>query len=180
MLYEKPTTTSWLVEMGPKIYFVSSTKVVGIWLQEDLIWDSQIDHLCKNDTTQLFMLRALKRFGFNTWELITVCRRYILRLYNWVCRCHLALLFLLQFQTLEIIQRRACNLVLLTARREIHCLNFARSLLKFKRTKMLPSSKKKKKKKKNPDIRFMTNSCEIAPTSLKGGYTHSNMHIFHF
>ena len=30
-----------------------------------------------------------------------------------------------------------CNLDLLSARREIHCLNFARSLLKSERTKML-------------------------------------------
>ena len=29
--------------------FVSSAKVLGIWLQEDLKWDSQIDHLGNNE-----------------------------------------------------------------------------------------------------------------------------------
>ena len=49
-----------------------------------------------------------------------------------------------------------CDLDLLSARRETHCLNFARSLLKSERTKMLiPPA----------DRRFMANSLEIAPTS---------------
>ena len=49
-----------------------------------------------------------------------------------------------------------CDLDFLSPRRETHCLNFARSLLKSERTKMLiPPA----------DRRFMANSLEIAPTS---------------
>ena len=83
-------------------------------------------------------------------------------------------LTLKQSQTLESIQRRACKIMLgfeyvsyvnvleicdldlLSARHETHCLNFARSLLKSERTKMLiPPA----------DRRFMANCLKIAPTS---------------
>ena len=83
-------------------------------------------------------------------------------------------LTLKQSQTLESIQRRACKIMLgfeyvsyvnaleicdldlLSTRRETHCLNFARSLLKSERTKMLISP---------ADRRLMANNLEIAPTS---------------
>ena len=83
-------------------------------------------------------------------------------------------LTLKQSTTLESIQRRVCKIMLgfeyvsyvnaleicdldlLSARRETHCLNFARSLLKSELTKMLIHP---------ADRRFMANSLEIAPTS---------------
>ena len=52
--------------------FVSTAKVLGVWLQNDLKWDTQVDHMCKNANKRLFMLRSLKRFGFSKSELITV------------------------------------------------------------------------------------------------------------
>ncbi|XP_072019731.1 uncharacterized protein [Amphiura filiformis] len=45
--------------------FVSSAKVLGIFIQQDLKWDAQVDHMCKCANKRLFMLRSLKRFGFN-------------------------------------------------------------------------------------------------------------------
>ena len=144
------------LKIGTKsLSFVSSAKVLGIWLQEDLKWDSQIDHLCKNANKRLFMLRTLKRFGFNTSELITVYRGYIRPIIEYADVIWHSSLTLKQSQTLESIQRRACKIMLgfeyvsyvnaleicdldlLSARRETHCLNFARSLLKSERTKML-------------------------------------------
>ena len=101
------------------------------------------------------MLRTLKRFGFNTSELITVYRGYIRPIIEYADVIWHSSLTLKQSQTLESIQRRACKIMLgfeyvsyvnaleicdldlLSARRETHCLNFARSLLKSERTKML-------------------------------------------
>ena len=83
-------------------------------------------------------------------------------------------LTLKQSQTLESIQRRACKIMLafeyvsyvnaleicdlnlLSVRRETHCLNFACSLLKSERNKMLIAP---------ADRGFMANSLETAPTS---------------
>ena len=106
--------------------------------------------------------------------MITVYRGYIRPIIEYADVIWHSSLTLKQSQTLESIQRRACkimlgfecvsyvnaleicDMVLLSARRETHCLNFARSLLKSERTKMLiPPA----------DRRFMANSLEIAPTS---------------
>ena len=166
------------LKIGTKsLSFVSPAKVLGIWLQEDLKWDSQIDHLCKNANKRLFMLCTLKRFGFNTHELImliNVYRGYIRPITEYADVIWHSSLTLKQSQTLESIQRRTCKIMfgfeyvsyvnaleicdldLLSARREAHCLNFARSLLKSERTKMLTPP---------ADRRFMENSLEIAPTS---------------
>ena len=101
------------------------------------------------------MLRTLKRFGFNTFELITVYRGYIRPIIEYADVIWHSSLTLKQSQTLESIQRRACKIILsseyvsyvhaleicdldlLSAWRETHCLNFARSPLKSERTKML-------------------------------------------
>ena len=54
--------------------FVSSAKVLGVWLQNDLKWDTQVNYMNKNAAKRLFMLRSLKRFGFSKSELVTVLR----------------------------------------------------------------------------------------------------------
>ena len=182
------------LKIGTKsLSFVSSAKVLGIWLQEDLKWDSQIDHLCKNANKRLFMLRTLKRFGFNTSELITVYRGYIRPIIEYADVIWHSSLTLKQSQTLESIQRRACKIMLgfeyvsyvnaleicdldlLSARRETHCLNFARSLLKSERTKMLiPPSRQEihgKQLRKAPTspnyVRALTDSLKAPfPTTL--------------
>ena len=120
------------------------------------------------------MLRTLKRFGFNISELITVYRVYIRPIIEFADVIWHSSLTLKQSQTRESIQRRACKIMLgseyvsyasaleicdldlLSSRRETHCLNFARSLLKSESTKMpIPLA----------DRRFMATSVEIAPTS---------------
>ena len=101
----------------------------------------------QNANQRLFMLCILKRFSFNTAELNTLYRGYI-KNYNWVCQCPLAILTLKQSQTLAGFQRACkimlsyeyvsyvngleiCDLDLLSARREIRCLNFARFFFCF-------------------------------------------------
>ena len=48
--------------------FVSTAKVLGVWLQNDLKWDTQVNYMNKNAAKRIFMLRSLKRFGFNKSE----------------------------------------------------------------------------------------------------------------
>ena len=117
--------------------------------------DSQIDHLCKNATKRLFMFRTLKRFGFNTSELITVYRDCIRPIIENAYVMWHSSLTLKQSQTLESVRIRPCKIMLdykyvsyvnaleicdldlLSAWREIHYLNFPPSLLKSERTNML-------------------------------------------
>ena len=141
--------------------FVSSAKVLGIHIQQDLKWDVQIDHMYKNASRRLFMLRSLKRFGFNQTELITVYTGYLHPLLEYADSIWHSSITAKQSRMLESIQRRACRIILglnyisydnalsvcnleaLSARREAHCLKFARSLSKSKRTcTLLPPSRK--------------------------------------
>ena len=57
--------------------FVSSAKILGIHIQEDLKWDSQIDHVYKKASKRLYMIRNLKKFGFNKSELLPVYTGYV-------------------------------------------------------------------------------------------------------
>ena len=57
--------------------FVSTAKVLRVWLQNDLKWDTQVNYMNKNAAKRLYMLRSLKRFGFNKSELVTVYKNYI-------------------------------------------------------------------------------------------------------
>ena len=61
----------------PLIY-VSEAKVLGLWLQNDLKWNIHVNKMLEKANKTLFMLRTLKRFGFNSKELKIV--------YNyWLC-----------------------------------------------------------------------------------------------
>ena len=54
--------------------FVSTAKILGVWLQNDLKWDTQVNYMNKNAAKRLFMLCSLKLFVFNKSELVTVYR----------------------------------------------------------------------------------------------------------
>ena len=45
--------------------FVSTAKVLGVWLQNDLKhvkWDTQVNYMNKNAAKRIFMIRSLKRY----------------------------------------------------------------------------------------------------------------------
>ena len=139
--------------------FVSPAKVSRVWLQNDLKLDTQVNYMNKNASKRLFMLRSLKRFGFNKSELVTVYKGYIrpllesnILMFFW----HLSLTSN-QTHQLERVQKRALRIILgtdyisyanvldvcdvdrLSARREQHSLQFAQHLPKCSRTsKLLP------------------------------------------
>ena len=136
---------------------VSSAKVLGVWLQNDLKWDTQVNYMNKNAAKRLFMLRSLKRFGFNKSELVTVYKGYIRPLLEYSDVIWHSSLTSNQTHQLERVQKRALRIILgtdyisyanaldvcdvdrLSARREQHSLKFAQSLPKCSRTsKLLP------------------------------------------
>ena len=137
--------------------FVSTAKVLGVWLQNDLKWDTQVNYMNKNAAKRLFMLRSLKRFGFNKSELVTVYKGYIRPLLEYSDVIWHSSLTSNQTHQLERVQKRALRIILgtdyisyanaldvcdvdrLSARREQHSLKFAQSLPKCSRTsKLLP------------------------------------------
>ena len=89
--------------------FVSTAKVLGVWLQNDLKWDTQVN---KNAAKRLFMLLSLKRFGFNKSEVVTVYKGYIRPLLEYSdVIWHLSLTSN-QTHQLERVQKRALRIIL--------------------------------------------------------------------
>ena len=137
--------------------FVSTAKVLGVWLQNDLKWDTQENYMNKNVVKGLFMLRFLKCYGFNKPELVTVYKDYIRPLLEYSDVIWYSSLTSNQTHQLERVQKRAlriipgtdyisyantldvCDVDHLSAWREQHSLKFAQSLPQCSRiSKLLP------------------------------------------
>ena len=93
-------------------------KILGVWLQHDLSWDKNISEMISKTNRRLYMLRMLKRFGFNkdaVITIITVYKGYIRSLLEYadvVWNSSLTLNMLKQIKTIGQVQRRACRIVL--------------------------------------------------------------------
>ena len=95
-----------------KLSYVNKAKVLGIWLQSDLKWDTQIDNMVKKANKKLFMLRSLKKFGFDQDELITVYKSYVRPVIEYCDVVWHSGLSNNQINDLERIQKRACRTML--------------------------------------------------------------------
>ena len=51
---------------------VSVTKMLGVWLQEDLGWEENTKQICKKAYTRVSLLTKLKYIGISTEDLITI------------------------------------------------------------------------------------------------------------
>ena len=147
--------------------FPTSVKVLGIHIQNDLIWDTLVASMCTKTSRRLFTLRNLKKFGFNSAELLAVYTGYVHPLLEYSDVIWHSSITDKHSRMLEGIQRRAfriilgfeytsyenalhaCKLETLSSRREEHCLKFACSLSKSARTcNLLPLE----------DLKFMEES----------------------
>ena len=125
-----------------KLKYVGKAKILGLWIQSDLKWQTQVDVMIKKANNQLFMLRSLERFGFDQDELSTGYMSYVRPVVEYAdVVWHSG-----QSGDIERIQRRACrtilghrfttysesikryNLIKLSDMRVDHCLSFAKGL----------------------------------------------------
>ena len=138
-----------------KLEYVDQAKILGLWLQNDLKWQTQVDVMLKKANKRLFMIRSLKRFGFDQEELTVVYKSYARPVIEYADVVWHSGLTYKQAGDLERIQRRACrtflghqfstyteaikqcNLDRLSERRVDHCLKFARGLVDNPRTSHL-------------------------------------------
>ena len=77
-----------------KLEYVDQTKILGLWLHNDLKWQTQVDVTFKKANKRLFMLRSLRRFGFDQDKLTVVYKSYVRPVIE--CSCGLALRAYLQ------------------------------------------------------------------------------------
>ena len=140
--------------------FVTEAKILGIWIQNNLKWDKNVNEITKRANQKLFMLKLLKKFGFSDEELVTVYKGYVRPLLEYADVAWHSSITDHQSHVLEQLQRRACRIILghrystyveaakacdlesLADRREDHCRTFAKGLSKSERTKdLLPPSR---------------------------------------
>ena len=122
---------------------VTEAKVLGVYLQNDLKWDTQINNMIMKANRRLFMLRTLKRFGFDKDELCVVYSGYVRPILEYAAVVWHSSISAKQINDIESMQKRACRIILgnsynsycealeickfqsLSERREDHCRKFA-------------------------------------------------------
>ena len=97
---------------GVELDYVKEAKILGLWIQNDLQWDKNITEITKKANQRLYMLRMLKKFGFNSEELTTVYKGYVRPLLEYGDATWHSSLTAGQSKTLEQLQRRACRTIL--------------------------------------------------------------------
>ena len=65
----KPEFTPITIE-GQEIDSVQSTKLVGVYIQDDLKWDSHVDYIVKKSKSKLYFLTQLKKSGLSSDDLL--------------------------------------------------------------------------------------------------------------
>ena len=56
---------------------LSVTKLLGVWLEEDLSWNENTKQICKKAFTRIQMLSKLKYAGIKTNDLLTINKLFI-------------------------------------------------------------------------------------------------------
>ena len=134
---------------------VSVTKMLGVWISEDLSWDKNCQEICQKAYSRMSMITKLKYVGVSVEDLLDI---YILFIRSVVEYCAVAFhssLTQQQSNKLERIQKTSLRVILgdmyvdyaaalemsglqtLTDRRLKRCLDFSRKCLKHPRNKRL-------------------------------------------
>ncbi|KAI8502529.1 hypothetical protein Bbelb_201170 [Branchiostoma belcheri] len=146
---------------GNPLRTVEIAKVLGVWLQSNLKWDTQVSETTKKGNKRLFMLRRLKSFGVPVEDLVTVYCGFIRPILEYCAPVWHHGLTRKQTATLERVQKRACRIILgqkytdyttglqmckletLEKRRAVLCTKFAHSMTTSERiADLLPNTRR--------------------------------------
>ena len=94
---------------GVPLSFVTEAKILGVWLQNDRQWDKNINEIAKKANQKLYILRLLKRFGFNDDELLSVYKCYVRPVVEYADVAWSYSITAQQRKILEHLQKRACR-----------------------------------------------------------------------
>ena len=151
----KQKFTTRLTVDGKNLERVSVTKLLGVWIQEDLSWSKNCQEICRRAFSRLSMLTKLKYVGISREDLVDI---YILFIRSVAEYCSVSFHSSLtdeQSRKLEGIQRTSLKVILgdeyesyhtaldilglesLEIRRQKRCLDFSLKCLKHPRNKGL-------------------------------------------
>ena len=152
--------------MGCISPILSVTKVLGVWLQEDMGWNENTKQICKKAYSRVSILSKLKYAGISTDDLITIYILFIRSLTEYCSVVFNSSLTLDQSNKIEAIQKTCLRVILcdnyvsysaalemcglqdLSSRRDKRQLSFAKKCLKndFNK-KLFPENSPSKKEK---------------------------------
>ena len=126
-----------------KLEQLSVTKLLGVWLQEDLGWTRNTTEICKKSYSRVGIISKLKYVGVKTDDLLTIYKLFIRSLTEYCSVLFHSSLTLQQSNKIENIQKTClkiilaenyisytaalemCDLTQLYDRREARCLKFS-------------------------------------------------------
>ncbi len=97
---------------GSELEVVSETKILGLTVQSDLGWQSQVNSMVSKASRRLHMLTRLRRFGVPTEDLVSVYIGYIRPICEYAAPVWHSNITADQTTQLERIQKRACRIIL--------------------------------------------------------------------
>ena len=130
-----------------QLFYVQSVKILGVYIQQDLKWDTHINEILKKCNRKLYMFRMVKQYKLPISDLIQIYVGYIRPVLEYCAPVFNGGLTVGQILGLERIQKRVCKIILgknyinyedalekcqlekLQKRREKLCTKFAESLI---------------------------------------------------
>ena len=134
---------------------VNASKILGIWLSEDLLWNTNCKEICKKAYSRLSMITKLKYAGVSKEDLIEVYVLFIRSIAEYCSVAFHSSLTIENSEKLEQIQKvclkvilvemymgytaalEMCGLKPLSVRRTDRCLDFAKKCLKHTKNQRL-------------------------------------------
>ena len=143
-----------------RINTTGNMKLLGFTIQSDLNWDTQVNQMISKASKRMYMLYVLRRFRASVEGLTSVFRMYVRPILEYASPLWHSSLTKQQSDQLELIQKRACRIILgtdyesyaealeqlelcsLVKRQEDLLRGFAQSIQKSERHRgMLPASR---------------------------------------
>ena len=107
--YRIPCDQSMFIN-GQCVEIVHSFKLLGVYLSDDLTWNTHVDHILKKANSRLFALRLLKKAGLGHTDLITIYCSVIRSILEYASPVWAALPDYLSSH-LESVQKRALKII---------------------------------------------------------------------
>ena len=108
----KVSFTTRLSLNGHKLDQVSASKILGIWITEDLSWEKNTKTICQKSYARMSMLTKLKYTGVSTEDLIEIYVLFIRSLTEYCATAFHSSLTLEQSRDIERIQKTCLKLIL--------------------------------------------------------------------
>ena len=97
---------------GVELEVVAETKLLGLTIQSDLRWQTQINNMISKASRRLYMLSRLRRFGVPADDLASVYIGYVRQVCEYAAPVWHSNITADQSNQIERIQKRACRIIL--------------------------------------------------------------------